>query len=340
MRNRTRLIVPAVVVAACVGVAVAYVGISLARSPAPSKARIVGAATLGPGAAPIETTRASSIDSGHLLFVSMIPDRSSGSLAVSALSDLGGARAIAGLRCERVHYAGGRGLCLVRGGGEEAESEVEIFDSRFHVDHRLSMEGAPNRARVSADGRYGAVTVFAAGEEDTDEGPSAETSIVDLETGKKVADLDDLPLTREGKPFSSEGLHFSSVTFAGDDRFYASLGSEATGYLLEGSLRDRDLKVIGENADSPSLSPDGTRIAFRRLVDGDGNWRLFVLDRRTMKATRLAGDDPIDDQAEWLDDEHVVYANDNKLWEVAADGSGRPRQILSYAYSPTVIPAS
>ena len=64
------------------------------------------------------------------------------------------------------------------------------------------------------------------------------------------------------------------------------------------------------------------------------------MDLRTKKAILLAGNDPIDDQAEWLDDGHVVYANDNKLWKVAADGSGRPQQILSYAFSPTVIPAS
>jgi hypothetical protein len=64
------------------------------------------------------------------------------------------------------------------------------------------------------------------------------------------------------------------------------------------------------------------------------------MDLGTRKAIRLAGHDPIDDQASWLDDARVVYVNDNKLWAVAADGSGRPRQILPYAYSPSVILAS
>ena len=71
-----------------------------------------------------------------------------------------------------------------------------------------------------------------------------------------------------------------------------------------------------------------------------GDWRLFVLDLATMKATRLAGDDPIDDQAEWLDDDHVVYGNDNVLWVVPADGSGEPRKLLSFAFSPAVSRAS
>jgi hypothetical protein len=281
------------------------------------------------------------MESGDLLFVSMIPDRTSGSLAVAPLSDLGGVRAIADLRCERASYAGGRGICLVRGGGEDAESELKIFDPRFHVDRRIALEGAPIRARVSPGGRYGAITTFEPAEEDSGEGPATETSIIDLESGKEAIDLEELPLTKDGRRFSSDGLQFSSVTFAGDDdHFYASLGSGATGYLVEGSLRARRLKVIGKDVESPSLSPDGRHVAFERLVGGVGNGRLFVLDLRTMKATRLAGDDPIDDQAEWLDHERVVYANDNKLWEVRADGSGRPRQILSFAYSPTVIRAS
>lgn len=344
MRNRTRLILLASVAAVCIGAAVAYVGISLGSGPSgeASGTRVVGPATLGLGAAPIRTTDASSIDSGDLLFVSMIPDRSAGSLAVVSLSDLAGTRAIAGLRCDRASYAGGRGVCLVRVGGEEAESEVEIFDSKFHVGRRFEVEGAPSRARVSPGGRYAALTTFEASEEEegSSEGPYTETRIVDLETGKEVADMEDFELTKDGKPFSSDDLHVSGVTFADDDRFYASLGSEETSYLIEGSLRDRKLNVIADRVDSPSLSPDGTRVAFRRLLGGDGNWRLFVMDLRIKKAIRLAGNDPIDDQAAWLDDARVVYVNDNKLWAVAADGRGRPRQILSYAYSPSVIPAS
>src|SRR3954447_26970227 len=343
MRNRTRLILLAVAVAVCVGAAVAYVGISVARSPgaASSDTRVVGPATLGPGATPVRVKRASSVEPGDLLFVSMIPDRTAGSLAVAPLSDPAGTRALSSLRCERVYYAGGRGICLLRLGGEDAGSVAEIFDSKFHVERRISMPGVPNRARISRDGRFAATTMYVPGDEDTEEGFSTRTIIFDLDTGKKVADLEKVPVTRNGKPFSTEDLHFSAVTFANDgDCYYASVGEESPSYLLEGSIRDRTLNVIADDADSPSLSPDGTRLAFKRVVGADGNWRLFVLDLRTMNATRLAGNDPIDDQAEWLDDEHVVYANDNRLWEVAADGSGPPRQILPYAFSPSVIPAS
>jgi hypothetical protein len=345
MRNRPRLILLAVVAAVCVGTAIAYVGLSLARSPR-SKAspvtHLVGNAILGPGAAPIKTTVASSVNPGDdatLLFVSMIPDRTSGSLAVAPLSDPTRIRAIATLRCERVYYAGGRGICITR--GLNSAYVAKVFDSRFHVERRIPVPGLPSRARVSADGRYGATTMYVPSDEDEDENFSTRTSIVDLETGKEVVDLERLSVTKGGKPFSSRGLNFTGVTFAADDdHFYASLGSGSTSYLLEGSMRDRTLKVIAGSADSPSLSPDGARIAFKRIVGAKGDWRLFVLDLATMNVTRLAGDDPIDDQAEWLDDEHVIYGNNNILWQVPADGSGRPTRLLSYAYSPVVSRAS
>jgi len=339
--KRTRLILLGVVVALCVGVGVAYFGISRSSGAESPEVHVVGAATLGPGADPIRTTQASSIESDELLFVSMIPDRTAGSLAVAPLSDPAGTRALSKLRCERVAYGGGRGVCLNRVGGEDAESEVEIFDSRFDVKREFELEGLPSRARVSADGRYAAITMFVPGEEDTDEGFSTETKILDLETGDEAVDFEQLRVTKGGRPFSTHDLQFSSVTFAADgDHFYASLGSGTTGHLLEGSIGEGTLEVIADRVDSPSLSPDERRVAFRRLVGGEGNWRLFVLDLGTMKARRLAGSEPIDDQAEWLDDRRVVYANDNKLWVVPADGSGKPEQLLSYAFSPAVSRSS
>ena len=335
MGNRTRLILLGVVVALCVGVGVAYVGISRSSGAESSEEHLV------PGSDPIRTTRASSIGSDELLFVSMIPDRSAGSLAVAPLSDPAGARALSDLRCERVAYAGGRGICLNRVGGEDAETEVEIFDQKFDVTRELELEGVPSRARVSPNGRYGAITMFVPGEEDTDEGFSTETRIVDLASGDEALDLEKLRVTKDGRPFSAPDLDFSSVTFAPDsDRFYASLGSGTTGYLVKGSLGDRTVEVIADRADSPSLSPDGTRVAFRRVLGADANSRLFVLDLGTMKTRRLPGNEPIDDQAEWLDDARLAYATDNKVWVVRADGSGKPEQLLPYAFSPVVSRSS
>jgi hypothetical protein len=347
MRKRTRVALLAGVIAVCVASAIAYVGMSVARSHEsnpPEGIHVVSGATLGPGAEPVRTTRASSVDSegdSKLLFVSMIPDRTAGSLAVAPLSDPTSVRAIAGLRCERVYYSGGRGMCLTRGGLLNTGYVVKVFDSDFHVERQYSVPGIPSRARVSPDGHYGATTMFVRGDSYAAGNFSTRTSIVDLATGKEVANLEKLPVTKDGQPFSDRNFNFWGVTFAGDDdHFYASLGSASDTYLLEGSMRNRTLEVIDEKVECPSLSPDGKRIAFKRVVGDAGNWRLFVLDLASKKVTRLAGDDPIDDQAEWLDDDHVTYGNDNKVWVVPADGSGKPEKLLSFAFSPAVSRAS
>jgi hypothetical protein len=51
----------------------------------------------------------------------------------------------------------------------------------------------------------------------------------------------------------------------------------------------------------------------------------------------LAEQKSIDDQAEWLDDRHVLYGLDGNVWKVNADGSGRPTVFIPNADSPAVV---
>ena len=67
---------------------------------------------------------------------------------------------LTGLHCDRVYFAGGRGLCLKRGGGFAAGYRAEVFGPNLKVSHALGVTGIPSRARVSPDGRYGAVTAL------------------------------------------------------------------------------------------------------------------------------------------------------------------------------------
>jgi hypothetical protein len=53
----------------------------------------------------------------------------------------------------------------------------------------------------------------------------------------------------------------------------------------------------------------------------------------------LAETRPIDDQAEWLDDDHVLYRTGEETWMVPADGSGTPKRFLRSADSPAVVRA-
>jgi hypothetical protein len=87
----------------------------------------------------------------------------------------------------------------------------------------------------------------------------------------------------------------------------------------------------------PSLSPDETRVVYKRLMASPGIWRYHVLDLASGRETALTETRPIDDQAEWLDDDHVLYRVDEETWVVPADGTGRPRRYMRGADSPAVL---
>ena len=101
------------------------------------------------------------------------------------------------------------------------------------------------------------------------------------------------------------------MTFAHDDnRFYATLAHRRADVPVEGDLaRARD-EGAARDVECPSLSPDGTRIAYKQRESGGigpVHWRLAVLDLATMRSHPLAETRNVDDQVEWLDDDDVVY---------------------------------
>src|SRR5206468_3521914 len=106
--------------------------------------------------------------------------------------------------------------------------------------------------------------------------------------------------------------NFWGVTFARDGkRFYASMGAGGETYLLAGDLVARTLRVLRENVECPSLSPDGKRIVFKKRRER-GSWRLHVIDVTTLTEAPLQAEmRSIDDQVDWLDDGHIVYAFTN-----------------------------
>jgi hypothetical protein len=167
---------------------------------------------------------------------------------------------------------------------------------------------------------------------------STRASIIDLRSERELTDLEQFAITKNGSRFDSIDFNFWGVTFAKDTgRFYATLASGGKTYLIEGDVKARTATVLRENVECPSLSPDQTRIVFKKLMRDPGIWRYHVLDLATMRETPLAETRPIDDQAEWLDDDHVLYRTGEETWVVPADGSGAPRRYLSRSDSPAVV---
>jgi hypothetical protein len=249
-----------------------------------------------------------------------------------------------GLVCERVYYAAGAGICMgVAASG--VDYTASLFDSKLHPTHTISLTGLPSRARVSPDGRYGAMTVFVTGDSYL-ESPTAfstRTTIVEMDSGRQLGQLEQFDVTKDGEPFDAVDFNFWGVTFARDsNRFYATLGTGGDHYLVVGSIRDRSMRVLREGVECPSLSPDETRIAYKSRLGEQSRWRLRVLELATLADHAVAETRSIDDQVEWLDDETLAYSDGTNVYTAPADGGGGAALLVRNATSPVrfVPPAS
>jgi hypothetical protein len=277
---------------------------------------------------------------GRLLVRTVDPSQPhlNGRLAEATLGTSGRAVDSGGLACQRVYVAAGAGLCLALA-PSGVEYRARIFDRHHRVRHELTLVGLPSRARVSPAGRWGALTTFASGDSYTAPGQfSTRTWILDMRSGRRVADLERFEVLRGDKRLDSPDFNFWGVTFAGDeDTFYATLATGGKRYLVKGSLAQRRVELLNENVECPSLSPDGTRLAYKRRTGGVQDWRLHVLDLRTGGDVALAERRSIDDQAEWLNNETVVYGDGSSVWAARADGAGQPQRLLKRADSPVAL---
>ena len=245
------------------------------------------------------------------------------------------------MRCERVYFRAGSGICVARGGGFAAGYQARIFGTDLRVRHQLTLAGIPSRARVSPNGRIGAVTMFVTGHAYATAGRfSTQTTLIDMRSGQKIADLEQFTSSRGGRVVTAADVNYWGVTFDPHDadRFYATLATGGHTYLVRGSISERSMRTLQENVECPSISPDGTRIAYKKRVgSGSRPWRLTVLDLRTMQETPLNGTEGIDDQAEWLDADHVLYGMGGQIHVVPADGSRLPTVFRADGDSPALV---
>ncbi|MFH8568373.1 TolB family protein [Streptomyces sp. NPDC017993] len=303
-------------------------------------------------AEPVDSASAFGLDHGTLYF------RSTGAGRVARLPAPAGAahvpaapgtgrRTTGGPVCERFHAAAGTGLCLQRRPGIPPKSYAVVLDRRLREKRRIALTGIPNRARVSATGRMLSWTMFATGDSYATTAFSTRTSILDTRTGYLIKNMEEIPLTLGGRRYHSPDVNYWGVTFARDDnRFYATVSTKGKTYLVQGDMRTWSAHTVRENVECPSLSPDNTRLAFKKRVRGGTTapWRLYVLDLRTLRERPLAETRSVDDQAAWLDDRTLAYALPGRdgtasdIWAVPADGGGAPSLRVPDASSPVRLP--
>ncbi|MEU3841029.1 TolB-like translocation protein [Streptomyces sp. NPDC028635] len=284
---------------------------------------------------------------GRLLFVNAAAGPHRGAVASVASADPGGARIAADLKCVRFYAAAGTGVCLQSDPGVLKQSNrALILDSRLRTLRTFPLAGTPSRARVSPSGRFAAWTVFVSGESYSSAFFSTRTSVLDTRTMRLTPSLETFSVVKDGKPYHASDVNFWGVTFAADDdTFYATLNTGGHTHLVRGSLSRRTVTTLAENVECPSLSPDGTRVAYKkRVLSGASLWHEYVLDLRTLRQTPLAERHSVDDQATWLDDRTLAYAlpadgkvGGSDLWSVPADGTGTPRLLIAGASSPAPL---
>ncbi|MCF2525621.1 TolB-like translocation protein [Yinghuangia soli] len=335
MTRTARTTVLAVVTALLIGIAVAYTWHAAGRSEA------------GPDQ---ELTEVTLDEPGRILFRTTQAGTGRDHMAALDLADTGAddgkdPRRISPTSCLVFHAAKGTAVCLKLANAALHTYNAVILDRRLMPVDSREMAGTPSRTRVSPSGNLAAWTSFVGGESYAGLDFSTRTAILDRRSGTLHDNLEDFAVIRDGKPYKAADINIWGVTFAADDnRFYATVATDGHRYLAEGDLAARTLRTIRDNVECPSLSPDGTKLAYKKRVEGadpDRPWKLFTLDLATGTETLTTETRPLDDQAEWLDDRTLLYNLPGDLradvWSVPADGTGKPTLVVRHALSPTVL---
>ena len=342
MTQKLKLIIFGVVALVAVAGATTYVLVS--RKQATTAQRPSNAAVQ---TADLATTAAAP----HLAFRSTALGEGYGRMALVPLSNPGGPRALTPASCDRLYARPGSSICLVAQRGLVTTYQALVLGPQWTPTRTAALTGLPSRARMSPDGARIATTTFVSGDSYANPGQFSTRTLIGPSNADGSVDVETYKLVVNGKTNTAVDRNMWGVTFAPDgDTFYATAATGGKTWLVKGSIAKRTLTSLREDVECPSLSPDGTRIAFKKHGTlSPGKWRLAVYDLASRKETMLAEERSVDDQVEWLDNSTIVYglartgangAATSDIWSVPADGTGATKVLVSDAWSPAVVRTS
>ncbi|QHC60427.1 hypothetical protein [Rathayibacter sp. VKM Ac-2760] len=131
--------------------------------------------------------------------------------------------------------------------------------------------------------------------------PNFSTQAVIRSLGPAVpdpGDLESFAFSVAGAPLTAADRNMWGVTFADDgDTYYATAASGPRSSLVRWSMSARTMTAIHDAPECPSLSPDETRVAYKKDVgDGVPDWRIAVLNLASGVETMLPEELSVDDQ--------------------------------------------
>ena len=339
MSRRFRIVAFVVVAAALVTGAGTYVGIDFSRAQERSGARTT-----------LATTSVSAIQGQpHVVFRNTEVGGAYGLVSMVSLSDPGGPRAVTDIACDRVYATVDDATCLRTKRGIATTFAAQQLGADWKPRKEWSLPGIPSRTRLSADGTLMASTVFVSGHSYMQDGFSTATEIRRV-GGRDYGNLEKFALVIDGKKVNPVDRNIWGVTFGSDDKtFYATAAAGGETYLVRGDLGTRLLTSVRRTAECPSLSPDGSKVAYKKNIGGsETHWAMAVLDLETGREITLDGETrSVDDQAEWLDDSTLLYgltrtdeAGVSDIWSIGTTKGSKPAVFVEQAWSPSVVRSS
>lgn len=282
-----------------------------------------------------------------LMFRNTAPGQGYGQAATVKLAAPAGERALTGRSCDRVYATRQLVSCLAANTGMPTSFEAVALGPDLKPAGSWPLGGIPSRTRISPDSSLVATTVFVSGHSYASTGFSTETSVRGMD-GTDYGNLEDFALLSGGTRIKATDRNIWGVTFVPGQPadFYATASSQGNIWLVRGSLDERTLTVVASGVECPSISPDGTRIAFKKSTSGTlvGHRNAAVLELATGTVTVLGEQRNVDDQIEWLDNSTVVYGmprddsgQDSDVWSLATSAGAVPQLLIEHAWSPAVV---
>ncbi|CAN5293616.1 PD40 domain-containing protein [soil metagenome] len=336
MTSRLRLVIAAVLTIVLLGGATVYGIIAFtgyqARQNAPSQ---------------VDTTTAPADDTGsRIVFRNTATGAGYGLESSVPLADPSGTRAVGTVACDRVYSTTKYSMCLRIDRGVLTTFSATLYDAAWKAKKAWALPGIPSRTRISADSKLVAFTSFVTGESYGTVGFATATQISATD-GTDYGNLETFALMIDGTRNTATDRNFWGVTFGSDDNtFYATAATGGHTWLVKGDLAARTLTTVTQGAECPSISPDGTRVAYKKNVSTSATayWSIAVLDLATGVEKLLPETRSVDDQVDWLDESTLLYGmprtdspGDSDIWSISSTGSAEGTRFIQHAWSPSVV---